>query len=88
MNKYKKIAQIRYEINSAIESVPKRDYNKVKDDVMNILGITSFNQLGLYKNGISSVTLSKAKAIEAYFMDNYGITDVWKEVKELQPAEK
>lgn len=71
-----------YELNTALEEVPKKYFAKAKLDVMNLLGITSRQQLLAYQNGtVNPPDIDKALKVENYFYTTYGITDVWKEVK-------
>jgi hypothetical protein len=80
MDRSKSITQKRYSLEEALKSVPVKDYKKVTGAVMDILEITSRQQLLLIRKGESAVSLPKAKAVEEYFLTNWGITDVWKEV--------
>lgn len=81
MSNQKQITQIRYSLKDALESVPKRDYQKAKEAIKGILGITSRQQFDLYLSGnVTPPGLHKAKAVEKYFKDNYGINNPWKEI--------
>jgi len=75
-----KIAQVRYSLKDALESVPKKGYFKARKDLMEILNIKHRNTLRRYENGAAMPALDKAKAIEEYFLNTWGITDVWKEI--------
>jgi hypothetical protein len=86
MDKQTQIAQIRYSINEALESVPKKHFKQVKEDVKKLLGIKSRQQLLLYQNGTAMPKLDKARAVEEYFLTRWGIDKVWKEVYELDPG--
>jgi hypothetical protein len=82
LGKYHEIAERRYSIKEALESVPVKDYEKVRSDVMKLLRIESRQQLNLYLNGKAVPRLNVARALDAYFYDNYCIGNVWKELNQ------
>lgn len=73
-------AQLRYSLEDALRSVPVKDYDKVRSDLKLILGVTTRTNFDRYRKGQSMPTYAKAKAIEVYFLKNYNIKEVWKEV--------
>ena len=78
----KQITQVRYSLKDALRSVP---YNKIKvarKEVKELLKIKSRQQLYFYETGAVMPTLAQAKAVEDYFINNWGITNVWKEFTE------
>jgi hypothetical protein len=61
--------------------VRQMDADKVRDEIMSELGLTSRTSWFFRLNGTIEPKVSEAKAIEAIFK-NYGITDVWGELEE------
>ena len=82
MNRNKAIAQKRYSINDAIISVPARDFKQVVTDIARIMGLKNRLQLIGYRKGIVTPGLGQAQAVEEYFKNTYGITNVWKVIDE------
>lgn len=74
------MTRIHYSLEDALGSVPRNQYNKVVDDLMEILGITSRERFWQYKKGKAVPALDRAILVEKYFYENFKIQDVWKEV--------
>lgn len=74
------ITQKRYSLNQAITSVPAKHFNSVVRDVAHVMGLVNISNVLGYRKGIRQPTLSQAKLVEEYFLNEWGITDVWKEI--------
>ncbi len=77
----KEITQKRYSLRPALEKIPKGKYLEAKREVMQLLGITSREQMRLYLNGKAMPTLEKALRVEQYLKSNFPqIGKVWTEL--------
>jgi hypothetical protein len=56
--------------------VRQMDADKVRDEIMSELGLTSRSSWFFRLNGVIEPKVSEAKAIEAVF-GKYGVTDIW-----------
>ena len=73
-------AQIRYSLRDALNQVPHGKVREVKMELKKVLGLSPSSQVWYYISGKSQPNLPQAKAVEDYFLKNWGITEVWKEI--------
>ena len=60
------------------DQLPKSDYRKVRQEIMDVLKIRTLQSFYQRLNGQIEPKVSEAEAIEAVFA-KYGITEVWGE---------